>query len=1745
MKKIILLFLLIVSVAVTNRLFAENYVNVTLRVDSMNWNVNNTQPHVGLQLLLDPTATQFGNRIPTNNGGFLWPNCDIPLDFFETYFPLRIPANADPVCGTANSVANGNSVTIQIPPGVYDYALVLTAHFNPNATGIRAYFVHDASMVHLAIGNDFVFEIGRKYTFHAFREQVPGTVGLSQLLRLIIEDDAFPNSPGMPQNLAITPDPAGGLSAVISWTNPSVTHGGEALTELTAIHIYQGDDETNPVHVIPNPTIGAVASWTIDVTEAGNHNFKVRGINTAGRGFPARSDTVWIGHDVPASPQDLTFTVTAGNVANLSWTAPTAGLNNGIFTADDLVYDIYLYPFGIRVATGHTSTTFTETIKRSGNIAYKVVARNASGQGGSAISQTVQMCGIYTSLFPWYEGFEHHERNFPPCWTQQHIVGSQLRWSVVPGNFGSPGTTVEGSFKAVFSEAGGGANRGHRTKLILPPFDLSELVVPALSFWHVQRPFMTDLNVLRVFYRTSSTGTWTLLQEYISAVNEWTERTIALPNASATFYIAFEGQFQWGEPIMIDNISVIESPAVTDGEISNLYGVSNPMVGVPFIYRALIENRGGVPLTNYSVQLIDAHHTVLATATGEPIGAFETKFVDLVWTPVSAGTFALRAVLDMPGDEDASNDTSSIVTVNVQANAPTFSGIIGTGTTINAENDLIDIPFNLNWRVSVAQSIYFAHELIGQPASIRQIQYTFQPLTNPLSEEVQIWMTTTDKTQLDDWIPTEDFTLVFDGVVEFSTSGTTTITLPMPYTYTGGNLVIMTHRYSHETRAQNFHITRTPDFPNRSRAHHQVNPINVNDLTMPGRGIEFHPNTVLTFDLSGASISGRITSDGTTPIEGARVEILGTDLYRISDVNGDFAFDFVAVATHQIRVSKFGHFTVTTEREAFTANAYIRNITAEPLPRVTVSGRVIANNFLDGLEGVEVTLVGYADYSAVTGADGRFEIQNVFGTHPYTITASRIGHITYRSTIIFDRDTALNFTMNQIPYAVGRIEATATNDENILVTWHVPGTFTEQNYILDNGVAESGFRSNAYWNHAMGNRFVVPGDRGEIVSVDIFGYEHGQSPINPNKTVIAGIYNAQRQLVATSDPFILPSNDWITVLFDNVPYENTFYVMVKWGATSGNTNHIGYETAGFNAENNHAFFINGTNGNWSPFHSAVGGAEPGVFLIRADANSFEQNDGTLETFDGEFQVFRLRENQPQSEWTLLANNLTEPNFVDNAWNELPSGVYRYAVRARYANNHYSVVRFSNALVNGMEVDFRINLSSTSGRPVTGAIVTLTYETPAYNGRSASHTLISEADGITFPTLWIGRYNLAITLDGHRNYTINNVDVSLTELSHAAVLTEIIRAPFALDVDVDHAQQRAVFSWNNFVPFRDDMENHEDFAIADIGNYTMHFNSEIGTHGLPMIQHPNRFAPHAFQVFNPWATTPPMTNPAMFQQQYVPYPVSGQRVLVSFSPAPNAFSMTRNQWLVLPRIRIYEGVSFSFWTRALVGFPEQIRVMASTTGNQPTDFTTVLSAGAHINVPSTWTQFTYDLSNFAGEYVYLAIHAMSPQGGLVLMIDDIVVDMVYDDNTEGFGGHALSSGNYTIYLNGNVVSTGQTSSQFTFTNLAEGIHTAGVRAVYASGASSISTIQFEVTDATTIQIIEREQMVIYPNPVSDILNIQTDQIIQQIVVFDQSGRVVKTQYGNHLTINLQALPAGQYIVQIRTNLTTVSSIVIKI
>ena len=70
--------------------------------------------------------------------------------------------------------------------------------------------------------------------------------------------------------------------------------------------------------------------------------------------------------------------------------------------------------------------------------------------------------------------------------------------------------------------------------------------------------------------------------------------------------------------------------------------------------------------------------------------------------------------------------------------------------------------------------------------------------------------------------------------------------------------------------------------------------------------------------------------------------------------------------------------------------------------------------------------------------------------------------------------------------------------------------------------------------------------------------------------------------------------------------------------------------------------------------------------------------------------------------------------------------------------------------------------------------------------------------------------------------------------------------------------------------------------------------------------------------------------------------------------------------------------------------------------------------------------------------------------------------------------------------------------------------------------------------------------IYPNPVNDLLNIQTNQqiIIKKIVVFNLLGQVIFTQTNPQKNINLKKLQTGTYLLKIETNKGTISKTLLK-
>ncbi len=245
-------------------------------------------------------------------------------------------------------------------------------------------------------------------------------------------------------------------------------------------------------------------------------------------------------------------------------------------------YDVYrdgtkLTPSGV------ADTTYKDTVPGAGTYVYVVEAVWDGGCISDTITKTVVMpadpCETAISQFPYLEDFETSRDQKPACWiTEKGEHGSH--WEFVTG-VSTPTTSHSGDYKAFVI-----SYNQEPSKLITPMLDITDLEMPALNFWHTQSkdPVSGEQCELRIYYKNSPEGEWKKIAEYTDDVPEWTERTVFLPEKSATYWIAFEGA---GSPngyvnnACLDDIGVKNDPSVAVEELKSavLKVYPNPTTG--------------------------------------------------------------------------------------------------------------------------------------------------------------------------------------------------------------------------------------------------------------------------------------------------------------------------------------------------------------------------------------------------------------------------------------------------------------------------------------------------------------------------------------------------------------------------------------------------------------------------------------------------------------------------------------------------------------------------------------------------------------------------------------------------------------------------------------------------------------------------------------------------------------------------------------------------------------------------------------------------------------------------------------------------------------------------------------------------------------------------------------------------------------------------------------------------------------
>lgn len=104
--------------------------------------------------------------------------------------------------------------------------------------------------------------------------------------------------------------------------------------------------------------------------------------------------------------------------------------------------------------------------------------------------------------------------------------------------------------------------------------------------------------------------------------------------------------------------------------------------------------------------------------------------------------------------------------------------------------------------------------------------------------------------------------------------------------------------------------------------------------------------------------------------------------------------------------------------------------------------------------------------------------------------------------------------------------------------------------------------------------------------------------------------------------------------------------------------------------------------------------------------------------------------------------------------------------------------------------------------------------------------------------------------------------------------------------------------------------------------------------------------------------------------------------------------SNDQWLISPQISINSGDELSFWVRKFGSYIDVMDVLVSTTSNSTSDFTNTLeSITWTADEGDEWTQYTYDLSSFDGEDIYIAFReyvADNYNDGAAVLLDLVQV-----------------------------------------------------------------------------------------------------------------------------------------------------------
>ena len=472
-------------------------------------------------------------------------------------------------------------------------------------------------------------------------------------------------APAAVTDLSATADAEGDNVVTIKFTAPATDLNGDALTTLTSVDVYRGQELVKRTTPKPGESVTVVDNEAPE----GNVTYQIIPVNQYGEGVAAEI-SVYVGFDVPMPTEYIQLTSGAdyGEVV-IDWDPVITDING--LTLEGVTYTVgWVNDKGELqvIAENLTATTYTYRVCAADApqrfAQFAVVAEDEIGRGEATLSQLIAVGKPYT--IPYNESFSFNDKDELNSILGILLMNGRGGWSSVDDTVFQDVKSQDGDgyFIAFMGYDAGDSSRLFTGRISIP----ADAKNPEYSFWYICAD-PADKNLIEVLISTGD-GFESVYEQTAGQgiVGRWNRVAIDLSKyRGKDIQVALQGTLINSRSTLFDNMRVADTPA--HDLATSVSAPSIAIVGKELTVTASVFNYGSQPAEGFSIELLADGRVVAqeSVQTALQPSASQSVVFSYQVPPYAGETIKLQTRVIYDADQDDSNNESRAITVDVLA----------------------------------------------------------------------------------------------------------------------------------------------------------------------------------------------------------------------------------------------------------------------------------------------------------------------------------------------------------------------------------------------------------------------------------------------------------------------------------------------------------------------------------------------------------------------------------------------------------------------------------------------------------------------------------------------------------------------------------------------------------------------------------------------------------------------------------------------------------------------------------------------------------------------------------------------------------------------------------------------------------------------------------------------------------------------------------------------------------------------